>query len=370
MKKYMALILSVILMLSSFVPAFADSELSSKTVSVSVAALNNGGMVYRGDHNWSYTERELARGTVITLEAREMGGVFLYWRDETNTDKTRILSTDMTYTFTVIDSVKISAVFLSDAHLTGQGYVAFLDTNGRIYREQGVLDGEEADNPDVSFIDNSGYTFTGWDSDAWKNVEDGEIYLIKTEYEKKDTVYEVKVTGGIKEPYLTEYEYDDEVVITLDKGEIPKGKKFAGWSVNGEVISQDECFAIKVGCDMEIEAIYDDEEAEKKPLAAIIDADAASSANGASFLTARYVPEGFELIESGILFASGSYEGDMVFDNYSVTKAKSFSKEKNGMFRYNKVMAEGMSVRAVPYVIYEYDDTLYIAYGSEKTIEK
>ncbi len=362
--------LSLIITLVPFGVSAAHDELSSKRVSVSVVALHNGGKVYNGTSDWSYTDRELNRGTVITLEAREMDGQFLYWRDDTVNGNERILSFDTTYTFTVIDSIKISAVFLSETYLTDKGYVTFSDVNGRIFLGQGVNDGNSANSPSISAIDNAGYSYVGWDSDEWKNVEGGKIYLIKTEYEKKDYTYTVAVEGGLAEPLKEEYEYDDEILITLDKGEIPKGKKFSCWNVNGEAVSFDESFSLKVGCDMEIEAVYGEGETEILPAVSIIDASSEAAENGASFLMTRYVPEGYELVESGILFASGTYEGDVVVDNYSVIKVKSYSTNKNGMFRYNKVMAEGMSVRAVPYIIYKYEDTLYVAYGSEKTLEK
>lgn len=372
MKKIFVLILtlSLILTLVPFSAAGAHDELQSKRVSITVAALNNGGMVYKGTSNWSYTDREIDRGTVLTLEAKEMGGTFLYWRDDTVNGKERILSFDTTYTFTVIDPVKISAVFLSEAHLTGKGYVTFSDVNGRIYLEQSVNAENSANSPVVSSIDNAGYSYVGWDSEAWKNVEEGEIYLIKTEYEKKDNTYSVAVEGGVAEPFKETYEYDDAIFITLDKGMIPQGKKFAGWSVNGKTVSFNENMSLRVGCDMEIEALYEEEESEKLPITAIIDADEEAASNGASFLTARYVPDGYELIESGILFASGSYTGDMLLDKVGVTKVKAYDDSKEGMFRYNKLIANGMSVRAVSYIIYEFEDALYVTYSDEVTIEK
>ncbi len=372
MKKIMVLVLTLALFLASvpFAGLAAHDTLSDKTVSVTVAALNGGGKVYCGDYNWSYTDRTIERGTEITLEARETTGKFLYWRDDTYTDKERILSTELTYTFTVINNFKISAVFLAPVHLEGKGYVTFSDINGRIYLEQGVEAGDRADAPSVSFIDNSGYSIAGWNSDAWKNVESGEIYLINPAYEKKENTYAVNAEGGMLEPSKVNYSYDEEVKVTLDKGAIPMGKKFAGWKINGEIVSLNETLRVKVGSNMNIAAAYEIEEAEVLPKTSIIDVSTEAAANGASFLAYRFLPEGYDLIESGFLFAPDSYEGDLILDQGSVTNVRAYGNAKDGMFRFNKLIAGGMGVRAVSYIIYKYNDTLYITYSAEKTITK
>ncbi|MBR6719391.1 MAG: hypothetical protein IKL74_00590 [Clostridia bacterium] len=366
-KKFIFIISLLTMILVMGMASSAHEQLQDATLEITVTA-TNGGRVYRGDDNWSaLTGLELSRGTEITLEAIENKGKFVYWKDEISN---KIISDDPTYTFTLIKDMNITAFFLPDNYLASYGYVTFADINGRIFRSNYVADGAAANEPDVSWVENPGYTLVGWDSDEWKNVSAGEILLIRTEYEKKEVSYELSVTGGSSDPLLSEYEYDELVTIVADAALIPQDKVFAGWNVNGEKVAYSKIFGIRMGCNVEAEAVYAEEECENLPLVAVIDVDTEVYSNGVSILMMRNIPEEYEVVESGMLMAYGTSEDALTIDSASVTVAKALDNSHRGMYRYNKNLGTGATLRVVPYVIYKTDDTLYITYGTEKRITR
>lgn len=366
MKKSVFIIIALMMVLLTGTMASAHEELPEATVEITVTA-TNGGRVYCDGDNWSaLSGLEMERGAEITLEAYEHRGKFVYWKDEISK---KIISDDPTYTFTLIKDVNITAFFLPDSLLGTYGYVTFADINGRIFLSNYVTSGDSAKEPDTSWVENPGYDLVGWNSDAWENVEAGEILLVRTAYEKKDVSYSLSVTGGIAEPSLDEYSYDEAVVVTADMALVPQGKVFAGWKVNGEFVSGAKAFGLRVACDTEVEAVYADEAEEILPITAVIDADTEVYSLGVSILTLRNIPNEYELVETGILMAYG--KGDkLTIDSESVTIAKALGNEKNGMYRYNKNLGAGATLRVTPYAIYEFDGDLYITYGTEKEITK
>ena len=342
---------------------FAHEELPDELVEVTVTA-TNGGRVYCDGDNWSaLTGLEMEMGTEITLEATEHRGKFVYWKDELSN---KIVSDNPIYTLTLTGDINLTAFFLPDSTMGTYGYVTFADINGRIYLSNYAV-GDSAKAPNLSWVENPGYELTGWDSDGWKNVEVGEIHLVRTVYEKKDVTFSLEVEGGIAEPARSSYSYDSAVLLTADLADIPEGKVFAGWEINGEVVSYDKSFGFRMACDTVAKAVYADEAPQKLPITAIIDVDTDVYSKGVSVLTLRNVPSGAEVVESGILFAYG--EGSaLTLDNTSATRVKAIGNERVGMYRYNKNLGAGAKLRAVSYIVYKSEGTLYVAYSGEKTI--
>ena len=367
MKKIIICMLAFLLAIPTGLLCFAMEELPEATLEITVTA-TNGGRVYCDGDNWSaLTGMEMERGTEITLEAMEHRGKFVYWKDELTG---KIVSEEETYTFTLINDVNITAFFLPDSQLSSYGYVTFADVNGKILLSNYVADGGKAKEPDVSWIENPGYELVGWDSDAWEEVLAGDILIIKTEYEKKDVTYTLSVTGGAASPALEEYGYDDAVVLISDMALVPQGKVFAGWMINGELVSGDKSFGIRMGSDVVAEAVYAEEASESEVYTEIIDVDLDIYSIGVSILTIRNLPDNCEIAESGLLMSYGSGSDRITIDTASVVKGKSNTNSNLAMYRYNKNLGSGATLRAVPYVIYKCDGELYITYGTEKTITK
>ena len=365
MRKFKFLIPVIIIALILISSVSAHEELTPATVEVTVTA-TNGGRVYCNGENWSaLTGFEAERGTEITLEAMEHHGKFAYWKDEISN---KIISDNPTYTFTLTGDVNVTAFFLPDSTMGTYGYVTFADINGRIYLSNYAI-GDGTKEPNLSWVDNPGYNLVGWNTDEWKNIEAGEVYLVRTVYERKDSVYTLEVNGGIAEPALSEYHYDDVVIVTADMALVPAGKVFAGWAVDGEIVSYDKAFGFRMACDMVVEAVYESEAPEKMPVTAIIDTDTEIYDKGVSVLTLRNLPSEAKLVESGILFAYGEGEA-LTLDNGSATRVKALGGEAGGMYRYNKNLGSGAKLRAASYIIYRMDGKLYVSYSEEKTITK
>ena len=82
MKKSIFVIIALVMILLIGAQASAHEELPDAMLEITVTA-TNGGRVYCNDENWSaLSGLEMERGTVITLEAMENKGKFVYWKDE------------------------------------------------------------------------------------------------------------------------------------------------------------------------------------------------------------------------------------------------------------------------------------------------
>lgn len=365
MKRIFALMVVFSILFSCQV--FALEPLADANVEISTMA-TSGGKIYWGTRNWSSTTgHEAKRGSEFTLEARETTGTFLYWKD---VKTSKILSYDKIYTFVAVDDVNIQAMFVYNSYLGTNGYVTFADKDGTILVANYFGEGESADKPTTIGLKSAGYTFTGWDTDEWENVKAGDITLVTAQYDKKDATYSVSVKDGAIVPMQASYDYDDFVTVFADKSKIPQGKYLAGWKMNGQLVTEEETYSFYVGANCDLEPVYKDSEVTATPVCAIVDVDSSIINNRVSVLISRNVPEGYTLIESGLLHADSSFTGELLYDSPSKQKAVALSKDPDGMFRFNVNMSGGTSGIARAYVVYKYEDALYISYSNQVTITK
>lgn len=148
--------------------------------------------------------------------------------------------------------------------------------------------------------------------------------------------------------------------VTVTAPEAPEGQKFAGWSVNGNIISLDETYLFYLGGDVELTATYVDAEqdVEQSPSAImsnIIITDAGSGRYNVKLVGQVVVPDGYTLQQAGVLIGRNTELAQLHSDNGGVadgvTKAMSSVVNTKGQFSMNvKNMPAGNSMQCEIYL--------------------
>ncbi|MDP4132532.1 MAG: hypothetical protein Q8882_00800 [Bacillota bacterium] len=341
--------------------SFAE-ELKITEVQISTSAIN-GGQIYCGTDNWSTKSGVCNRGTEYTLEAKSDKAIFLYWQDNTTG---KIISKEKILTILVLDNVDIKAVFVPNSTMANVSYTTFFDYNGNVL--QAGYNNKIP--PSTSNLESAGYNYSGWTPSDYLAQQIGSIYTVTPNLTKKDQHFNVSVAGGFAVPAQENYEYDTFVTVVADESAVPSGKHFKGWSVNGSFASYDKTFSLLVGCNSNITAVYSDTEPVKDNVVAIIDGSRTIVNGAISFLSYRNAIEGCTVLDSGILYASSTFAESLTLDSVGVLKGKAQSKTSSGMYRLNVKAYAGDSIKACAYMIYKYNDKLYVIYSDTITVKK
>lgn len=114
--------------------------------------------------------------------------------------------------------------------------------------------------------------------------------------------YVVKVDGE----EFTKNVYNTKVTVTAS--EAPEGQVFAGWEVNGKVLSLDETYTFYLSSDINLVPVYAEEKAEVKAAALLSDRWAVlrpeDGRSDARFVGQLVVPEGWTIKNAGLVWSS------------------------------------------------------------------
>ena len=155
----------------------------------------------------------------------------------------------------------------------------------------------------------SGYQFVNWTNEYGEEVSKDSVYTaIVTENMEltanfAQITYQIRVGSDI----VAEGCYNTKVTITAP--EAPEGQKFAGWEVNGKMISKEPQYTFYIANSMEFTAKFVDEEeaAEMTPSANITNTILTKRTDGKTnikFAAQLVVPEGYTVVETGLLWCS------------------------------------------------------------------
>lgn len=155
----------------------------------------------------------------------------------------------------------------------------------------------------------SGYQFVNWTNKDGAEVSKDSVYTaIVTENMEltanfAQITYQIRVGSDI----VAEGCYNTKVTITAP--EAPEGQKFAGWEVNGKMISKEPQYTFYIANSMEFTAKFVDEEeaAEMTPSANITNTILTKRTDGKTnikFAAQLVVPEGCTVVETGLLWCS------------------------------------------------------------------
>ncbi len=227
----------------------------------------------------------------------------------------KILSEEAGVNFNIGTNRNIKPVFEENE----KANVFFISRSGQVIRHSVVANGSTiATVPTDAEMAAEGYTLAGWT----KIDADGETYLNKDQIIgttiNKDTKFVAQYSDNAITKNITvvkgtiggEAATDKPVVyntsVTVEANTPAEGEEFAGWLMNGEIISYNPTFSFYMGrFDVTLEATYAAMgTVTKTPLITMTErAYNNGEYNIAQFLTTRYLPEGFTLLETGVIFA-------------------------------------------------------------------
>ena len=158
------------------------------------------------------------------------------------------------------------------------------------------------------------------------------------------------VTSGAKDSYA----YGDSIIVTA--GPAPEGKSFAGWYLDGVLVSTAEVYGRVIDRDLALEARFEDQPVEVKPTVVASSTPRVPVANSDNYKTSLSVswsvPQGYALVEAGIYRA---YAGSMPTAEKLLskgTKKVSTLKNANGVYKLNVTMGSNKNVYGLYYIGY------------------
>ncbi|MBQ6708576.1 MAG: InlB B-repeat-containing protein [Clostridia bacterium] len=299
-----------------------------------------------------YVNNNVFRGTPVVLkaEATVNNAEFLYWADANG----RIVSTKAEYSFILVADTKLEAVY-SEGTESDTYKVIFVDgVTNKILETQTVTANTRAQKP--TLINHEGYKFTKY-SESLNITKDTVIYA---EYETANEKYTVTVKNekGTLNP-TGEYEYNTRVTVSLKETEIPEGKYFAGWTLDGgnTVASYELAYTFYVYGNAEVEALFADMETEKISTVTI---STNKTENAVAFMVTREITEGEFFLSSGLLITkdkANATEDTLTLDNESENEEiKNFTtikNDKSGQYKLTVSSTSGAEYYARGYIVYK-----------------
>lgn len=256
----------------------------------------NGGAVQD-----SYLYEQFAIGTSVTVKFTGTEN-FLYWVNASN----KVVSTDKSYTFIMGSETTLKAVYGKARQ--NQATVVFISHSDQIISSKAYTTNDTIQFP-VPPI-KMGCTFTGWSMTEAEiraaMANNSGIIQVRARYTNPSIACKVTVVY----PEGTDNQVVNAVVgatVNVTAKDI-EGKTFSYWTDNdGSILGYTKTLKLAPSGDMTVKAVYG-ENAEVKPVISMTDIDA-SAGNGywvISFTATRAVPEGYELVEQGILYSIDS----------------------------------------------------------------
>ncbi len=366
----------------SIVRALGSDELNAKIDDFNFyKAKYDIGAVYGGKvqensmdfvNDYRYDNR-LAVGTVLNLTAvADAGYTFAYWADGNGTVK----SYDTDITVILGDkATNLSAVFIKDTADNGENVtISFKNRAGRVVSVVTVAKGTVVTLPALSDAYSFGYVVNGW-------VVNGEVVttgtvtadkdmIISADYSKADVYYTVEVDGAVENVY-GKYSYNDIIKVTFDAAALAEGEYFGGWRTeNGSIVSYDESYSFYVGSDVKLSAVITDEAVADVPAVSVTDTALIENGSKASFLTERYLPEGYTFVTAGVVYTASDDFAALTLDEVNGTTIRSKTvASMNGCGQYRLSIGsnsgETLNVSLAAYLTYvDADGNMNTIYSS------
>ena len=147
--------------------------------------------------------------------------------------------------------------------------------------------------------------------------------IIYADYAKSSATYKVEVIGSV-EKVDGKYSYNDIVKVTFDSSVLADGEYFGGWcNEDGTVVSYNESYSFYVGADVELYAVISKEIIADVPVIAVTDASLIYGGAKASFLTERYLPEGYTFVTAGVVYTAADDFEELTLDAVDGTTIRS-----------------------------------------------
>ena len=319
------------------------------------------------------TNNRLAVGTVLDLKAvANAGYTFAYWADGNG----NIKSYNSAITVILGDkATNVTAVFTKDSANDGENVtISFQNRSGKVVSAVTVAKGTAVSLPELNAAANFGYTVNGW-------VVNGEIIatgtitadtdmIIYADYSKSSATFKVEVIGSV-EKVNGKYSYNDIVKFTFDSSVLTDGEHFGGWSnEDGTIVSYNESYSFYVGANVELYAIITEEIVADLPVIAVTDASLIYDGAKASFLTERYIPEGYSFVTAGVVYTAADDFEELTLDAVNGTTIRSravASMEACGQYRQTigSTAGDTLNISLAAYLTYvDADGNMNTIYSS------
>lgn len=294
----------------------SDTKLVAIYEATKMVTLRVGGSDFEVNGKWqpSGYHNEFAVGTIITVNYVG-SNEFSYWKNASD----KIMSKTQEYTFRIVDDTDLTPVFIQDSQ-TGS-YVEFISAYDQVMKaEMWYSDDTVMEHALPSGPSKLGGVFKYWslDGDTEATVE-SIINAVKLGNSKRITVVPVyEITGNT---YTVKIVYPDsslEEYSGLAEGDIKTvsaknidGKEFSYWSTaeqNGIILGYSSNYSVRMSQNITLYAIYDAENVQAVPRIVMTNvfANITDNVQKLSFEATRDVPEGYTIVETGMLYTTQS----------------------------------------------------------------
>lgn len=262
-------------------------------------------------------DAEYPAGTVITLEYVGTN-TFNNWKNNNG----KVLGKNKVYTFTLVSNTTVNLSTISDPTQPTAAYalVEFISDYDQIIGADTWYTDEESHTLPTG-PSKLGYAFEGWKLSGTNTaatvesikaaIADNTAHhlVLKPLYTAVDTTYTVTVKyvgAGNKADDTHKVQQGKDLTVTAPTIE---GKNFLCWALDEtgtNVVSTSTGYTMQVAADTTLYAVYGEAEAEVKPSIAIT-SKFRTKVNGVHkvcFAATRSVPEGYKVVEQGILYAN------------------------------------------------------------------
>lgn len=278
-----------------------------------------------------------AIGSQVTVTVTDEG--FINWCNGNG----KIVTSKATYHFTVTGDV---ALKMSKKGESGESsMVEFVSDYNQV-----IMSRIYKNNENITFPhgpSKMGHTFKGWNltqEEIWAKINAGEAHIKVTPlYAQNEAKYTITVyVDGIVNESLSVNNIsagESRVVFAPDV----EGKIFLYWTdEEGNILGYDTSYFMQINKDIVVKAVYGEQEVEKKPVIAITNVYTTMEGEKKkiSFSATRDIPEGYTLVEHGILYRAWTEntapsEDDIILGGNEIRKSVSSATMMSGVFTLN-----------------------------------
>ncbi len=414
MKKILSIILSLCVILSLCaslcVTSFAEEIVGTEEdtdfliTEIKVGITSVGGTVVDSNGNPITNTHSFDKGVETVIEAKPEGNAeFKYWIEK-NTNK--IISDQTALTLSGMVGRSLMAVF-SDPDGTDR-FVTFYGKDGKTLLGSG--DVKEGKNPGEvkpgSIIPEnikayvSGYTFKGWTLKGSEEVlvtpedlgtEETEYYAYHKKNEELGS-YLLTVNGGtvITGDYVSGEQVPYGTRLAVKAGAPEENQQFLHWTQgtgdDEKIVSYAEVFNFMMPSQsVTLTAKYGSvAEEEKVTINMIVNNNEADGGESdgvktkiAGFLVTRYVPEGVEVVETGIIYVRDADYGNLTIDSVGKTAPNGKTVnvvlseiKQSGQHKFNARYEVTTGMKAIAFVSYRVGNEIVTDYSAELIVPK
>ena len=318
-----------------------------------------GGSVLFNGAPYNYNDDYLVGDVVELTAVADNGYTFGYWTN----GKGEIISTEPVWNYTLANVSECNAVFFKSG---SDATVIFYGRGGKVAATYTVAVGSELTLPALPY--SFGYVCKGWNIDgnvlpAGSTITVNGDTVVSAAFQKEAAKYTVTVNGGKinNSAESGAFAYNTLITVVFDESVLADGEVFGGWHVEGTagaaVISYDTAYTFYVGSDVNLSAVISASASNVKPVTEVTNVSLVENGKKVTFLTERTLPEGYTLVESGVVYTADANNADsLTLDGLCGTvfaKKASYS-TPNGQYRLTVSSRDGseITVYLVSYLIY------------------